>query len=83
MSIENNEQQNDKMQKDEQQILELHEAGEAFTKRDGLNNFRTEKIRCPSIVLTGRRIRVSDDTAVVHGSESDEIEINGKRSAVR
>ncbi len=110
MSIENNKQQNDKMQKDEQQILQLHEAGdralmsadlavlaqifaddyvqyneagEAFTKQDVLNNFRTGAIRYPSIVSTGRKIRVFGDTAVVHGSESDEVEVNGKRSAVR
>src|SRR5271169_637457 len=110
MSIENDEQQNDKQQKDEPQILALHEAGdkalmsadlgvlakifaddyvqyneagEALTKQDVLNNFRTGAIRYPSIVSTGRRIRVFGDTAVVHGSESDEVEVNGKRSAVR
>jgi ketosteroid isomerase-like protein len=110
MSIENDKQQNDKMQKDEQQILALHEAGdralmsgdlavlaqiladdyvqyneagEVFTKQDVLNNFRTGAIRYPSIVPTGRKIRVFGDTAVVHGSESDEVEVKGKRSAVR
>jgi ketosteroid isomerase-like protein len=31
----------------------------------------------------GRRIRVFGDTAVVHGSESDEVEAGGKRFAVR
>jgi len=97
------------IEKDEQQILALHEAGdkalmsadltvlerifaddyvqyneagEAFTKQDVLNNFRTGAIRYPSIVSTGRKIHVFGDTAVVHGSESDEVEVNGKRSAV-
>src|SRR5712692_7120392 len=104
MPIENNRQQND-----EQQILELHDAGDralmsadlavlaqifaddyvqynesgkAFTKQDVLNNFRTGAIRYPSIVSTARKIRVFGDTAVVHGSESDEVEVNGKRFSV-
>jgi ketosteroid isomerase-like protein len=63
--------------------VQYNEAGKAFTKQDVLNNFRTGAIRYPSIVSTGRKIRIFGDTAVVHGSESDEIEINGKRSAVK
>jgi ketosteroid isomerase-like protein len=105
VSIEKDQEQND-----EQQILQLHEAGDkalmsanlevlsqifaddyvqyneagkAFSKQDVLNNFRTGAIRYPSIISTSRKIRVFGDTAVVHGSESDEIELNGKRSAVR
>jgi ketosteroid isomerase-like protein len=98
------------IENDEQQILELHEAGDkalmsadiaalariladdyvqyneagkAFTKQDVLNNFRTGAIRYPSIVSTGRKIRVFGDTAVVHGSESDEVEADGKKFNVR
>jgi|SRR5271155_3155471 uncharacterized protein (TIGR02246 family) len=63
--------------------VQYNEAGEAFTKQDVLNNFRTGAIRYTSIVSTGRQIRVFGDTAVVHGSESDEVEAGGKRSAVR
>ncbi len=63
--------------------VQYNEAGKAFTKHDVLTNFRTGAIRYPSIVSTGRVIRVFGDTAVVHGSESDEVEVNGKRSAVR
>jgi len=63
--------------------VQYNEVGKAFTKQDVLNNFRTGAIRYPSIVSTGRKIRIFGDTAVVHGSESDEIEVNGKRSAVR
>jgi len=63
--------------------VQYNEAGQAFTKQDVLNNFRTGAIRYPSIISTGRKIRVFGDTAVVHGSESDEVEVNGKRSAVR
>jgi uncharacterized protein (TIGR02246 family) len=63
--------------------VQYNEAGKAFTKQDVLNNFRTRAIRYPSIVSTERRIRVFGDTAVVHGSESDEVEVDGKRFAVR
>jgi uncharacterized protein (TIGR02246 family) len=64
--------------------VQYNESGKAFTKQDVLNNFRTGAIRYPSIVSTGRQIRVfGDDTALVHGAESDEVEVNGKRFAVR
>jgi uncharacterized protein (TIGR02246 family) len=63
--------------------IQYNEAGEAFTKQDVLNNFRTGAIRYPSIVSTGRKIRLFGDTAVVHGSESDEVEVNARRCSVR
>ena len=63
--------------------VQYNEVGKAFTKQDVLNNFHTGAIRYPSIVSTGRTIRIFGDTAVVHGSESDEIEVDGRRSAVR
>ena len=63
--------------------VQYNEAGRAFTKQDVLDNFRAGAIRYPSIVSTGRKIRVFGDTAVVHGSESDEVEAGGKRFAVR
>src|ERR1700724_124852 len=62
--------------------VQYNEAGKAFTKQDVLNNFLTGKIRYPSIVSTGRKIRVFGDTAVVHGSESDEVVADGKRFTV-
>lgn len=63
--------------------VQYNETGKAFTKQDVFENFRSGSIRYPSIVSTGRKIRVFGDTAVVHGSESDEVEINGKRFTVR
>jgi len=63
--------------------VQYNEAGKAFTKQDVLNNFRTGAIRYPSIVSTSRKIRVFGDTAVVHGSESDEVEADGKKFSVR
>jgi uncharacterized protein (TIGR02246 family) len=63
--------------------VQYNEVGKAFTKQDVLNNFRTGAIRYPSITSTGRKIRLFGDTAVVHGSESDEVEAEGKRFSVR
>jgi ketosteroid isomerase-like protein len=63
--------------------VQYNEAGKAFTRQDVLNKFRTGALRYPSIVSTGRKIRLFGDIAIVHGSESDEVEIEGKRSAVR
>jgi len=63
--------------------VQYNEAGKAFTKQDVLNNFRSGAIRYPSIVSTGRQIRVFGDAAVVHGAESDEVESDGKRFSIR
>ncbi len=63
--------------------VQYNESGQVFTKQDVLNNFRTGAIRYPSIVSTRRTIRVLGDVAVVHGSETDEVEVDGKRSAVQ
>jgi ketosteroid isomerase-like protein len=63
--------------------VQYNEAGKPFTKHDVLNNFRTGAIRYPSIVSTGRLIRIFGDTAIVHGSELDEVEADGKRFSVR
>jgi uncharacterized protein (TIGR02246 family) len=63
--------------------VQYNESGVAFTKQDVLNSFRTGAIRYPSVVSTGRLIRVFGETAVVHGSELDEVEAGGKRFAVR
>ena len=63
--------------------VQYNESGKAFTKQDVLENFRSGAIRYPSIVSTGRKIRVFGDTAVVHGSESDEVESDGKRFSIR
>lgn len=63
--------------------VQYNEAGRVVTKQDVLDNFRAGAIRYPSIISTGRKIRVFGDTAVVHGSESDEVEADGKQFAVR
>ena len=58
-------------------------AGRAFSKREVLEDLRTSAIRYPSIASTGRRIRLFGEMAIVHGSESDEVEVNGRRFSVR
>jgi uncharacterized protein (TIGR02246 family) len=58
-------------------------SGKAFTKEQVLDNLRIGAVRYPSIVSTGRRIRLFGDMAIVHGSESDEVEAGGKRFPVR
>ena len=63
--------------------VQYGESGEPQSKQAILDNFRSGAIRYPSIVSTGREIRVFGDTAVVHGSESDEVEAAGKRFSVR
>jgi ketosteroid isomerase-like protein len=57
--------------------------GRAFSKREVLEDLRTSAIRYPSIASTGRRIRLFGEMAIVHGSESDEVEANGRRFSVR
>lgn len=65
------------------EYVQYNDSGQAFTKKDILENFCTGAIRYPSIVSTGRKIRVLGDTAVVHGSENDEVESGGQRHKVR
>jgi hypothetical protein len=63
--------------------VQYGESGQALSKEAILDSLRTGSIRYPSIVSTGRKIRVFGETAVVHGSESDEVEAAGKRFRVR
>ena len=63
--------------------VQYNDAGKPFTKQEVLDNFRRGSIRYPAIVSTGRSIRVLGDTAVVHGSEDDEVETGGQRFRVR
>jgi uncharacterized protein (TIGR02246 family) len=59
--------------------IQYDASGKPFTKQELLTNFRTSTIRYPSIISTGRTVRLFGDFAVVHGSESDEVESGGKR----
>ena len=63
--------------------IQYGDSGQPLSKQQILENFRTGAVRYPSIVSTGRVIRLFGDTAVVHGSEEDEVESAGKRFQVR
>jgi ketosteroid isomerase-like protein len=63
--------------------IQYDDSGKAFTKQDVLNLLKTGSIRYVSMVSTGRRIRLFGNIAVVHGSEENEVEQDGKRFPVR
>ncbi len=55
----------------------------AVSKQEILSALRSGAVRYPSIVSTGRRIRLLGDVAIVHGSELDEVDAEGSRFPVR
>jgi Domain of unknown function (DUF4440) len=64
--------------------IQYDESGKPFTKQDVINNLKSGTIRYVSMISTGRRIRLlSEEVAIVHGSEEDEVEQGGKRFPVR
>jgi uncharacterized protein (TIGR02246 family) len=64
--------------------IQYDESGEFFGKQDVINNLTSGAIRYLSMVSTGRRIRLlSEDLAIVHGSEEDDVEQGGRRFPVR
>jgi uncharacterized protein (TIGR02246 family) len=64
--------------------VQYDENGDSVTKKDVINNLKTSAIRYLSVVSTGRRIRVlSDELAIVHGSEEDDVEQGGRRFPAR
>jgi uncharacterized protein (TIGR02246 family) len=63
--------------------IQYDASGKPFTKQEILTSLRTTAVRYPSIVSTGRTVRVFGDFAVVHGSESDEVEKGGQRLTVK
>jgi uncharacterized protein (TIGR02246 family) len=63
--------------------MQYDESGRAFTKQNVIDHLKTGSIRYPSIVSTGRQIRLLGEFAIVHGSEQDEVEQAARRSSVR
>lgn len=60
--------------------VQYDENGKIITKRDLIRDLTSGAVRLLSMKSTGRRIRLlRDDVAIVHGSEDDEIEQDGKR----
>jgi uncharacterized protein (TIGR02246 family) len=63
--------------------IQYDESGDASTKQDLLHKLQSGKIRYLSMISTGRKVRVlSEDIAIVHGSEEDDVEQNGQRFPV-
>jgi uncharacterized protein (TIGR02246 family) len=63
--------------------LQYDESGKVFSKREVIDNLRAGSIRYLSMVSTGRRIRMlSEEVAIVHGSENDEVESSNGKSSV-
>jgi uncharacterized protein (TIGR02246 family) len=58
-------------------------SGQPCTKQQVLDHLRTSAVRYPSIVSTGRRIRLFGDLAIVHGSENDMVETDGQSFRAR
>ncbi len=58
--------------------IQYDDSGRPHTKQAILETLRSGALRYPSIVSTQRTVRLFGDTAVVHGSESDEVERAGQ-----
>jgi hypothetical protein len=64
--------------------VQYDESGDSLTKHDVINNLKTGTTRYLAMTSTGRRIRLlSDELAIVHGSEEDDVEQGGRRFPVR
>jgi len=64
--------------------VQYDETGKSFSKQDVIQNLKLGTIRYISMNSTGRRIRLlSEDMAIVHGSEEDEVEQGGRGFTVR
>lgn len=64
--------------------LQYDERGNRFTRQNIIDHLKTGTLRFVSMTSTGKRVRVLSKTfAVVHGSEEDVLERNGKRAALR
>jgi uncharacterized protein (TIGR02246 family) len=57
--------------------------GRSRTKAEVFANLERGTVRYPSIRSTSRDVRIFGDMAVVHGSETDEVESEGHRTTER
>jgi uncharacterized protein (TIGR02246 family) len=64
--------------------VQYDETGDSFSRQDVINNLKAGTIHYLAMTSTGRRIRVlSNELAIVHGSEEDDVEQGGRRFPVR
>jgi len=64
--------------------VQYDESGKPSTKHEVLANLKSGAVRYVAMVSTSRQIRfLTEDVAIVHGSEDDEVEQGGKRFHAR
>ncbi len=64
--------------------VQYDESGKPSTKQEVLASLESGAIRYISMISTGRRIRLlTENLAIVHGSENNEVEQGGRRFPVR
>ena len=64
--------------------VQYDEAGERITRRELIDSLISGKVRLLSMTSTGRSIRLlTGDVAIVHGSETDDIERDGQKFSAR
>jgi ketosteroid isomerase-like protein len=63
--------------------MQYDEAGKVVTKEELIRRLTSGAIRFMAMTSTGRRVRVFGDFAIVHGSEEDVVERDGRRFSVR
>ena len=64
--------------------VQSDESGRFSTRQELIQNLTSGAMRFVSMTSTGRRIRVlTADVAIVHGSEEDEVEREGRRDSLR
>jgi uncharacterized protein (TIGR02246 family) len=64
--------------------VQYDETGKSFSKQDVINSLKSGAIRYISMKSTGRQIRMlGAEIAIVHGSEEDEVERDGRRFIIR
>jgi uncharacterized protein (TIGR02246 family) len=63
--------------------VQYDESGDSITKQDVIDKLKMGTIRYLAMTSTGRRIRVlSEELAIVHGSEEDDVQEGGRRFPV-
>jgi ketosteroid isomerase-like protein len=63
--------------------VQYDESGKIVTKQDLIHRLTSGEICFLSMISTRRRVRIFGDFAIVHGSEEDEVEQDGRRFSVR
>ncbi len=63
--------------------VQYDESGKISSRQDLIRNLASGSLSFIAMTSTGRTVRLFRDFAIVHGSEEDEIERDGKRMSLR